>query len=497
LTLDPRATNLFANDEGRAQVTSTGSKDIVEGVSITIVDDDSRVAQTIALHLRNLAGNLRVYTDPTECLSALESSPADILVTDVDMPQMSGLELMARVNEASPRTDIIVVTGAASKDVAIEALRAGAFDLLEKPFDPALLIETIKRTARYQAACRERDRYAAQVMLLSGRESERWGINAFVGKSSQLKGVVKQIAKLQKAATMSVLIQGESGTGKELVARAIHYGGPRASSPFVPVNCSAIPSELVESTLFGHVKGAFTGAIADRKGAFVRADTGTLFLDEIGDMPSEMQTKLLRVLEDGIVTPVGSTKGQQVDVRVVAATNANLLEKVQDREFREDLYFRIAGYNIPVPALRDRPGDIPLLANHFAEMLSAEMGFAQPDFSGEAIATLEQHPFAGNIRELRNVVHAALVECDGPVIEPDHLHLIDLALPGLPVQAQASEKALPGELSTLNLAELEQIAVQRALQEANGNMSKAARILGISRPKLYRKVAAGADPAAE
>ncbi|MDP6491674.1 MAG: sigma-54 dependent transcriptional regulator [Kiritimatiellia bacterium] len=477
---------------------STGSKEVVGGVSIAVVDDDSRVAQTIALHLRSLAGALRVYTDPVECLAALEELPADILVTDVDMPGMSGIELMEKVGKACPGTDIIVVTGAASKAVAVEALRAGAFDLFEKPFDPALLLETIKRTARYQAACRERDRYAAQVMLLSGKQAERWGINAFVGQSEQLKDVVKQIAKLQKAATMSVLIQGESGTGKELVARAIHYGGPHASSPFVPVNCSAIPSELVESTLFGHVKGAFTGAIADRKGAFVRADTGTLFLDEIGDMPSEMQTKLLRVLEDGIVTPVGSTKGQQVDVRIVAATNTNLLERVEERLFREDLYFRIAGYNITVPALRDRPGDIPLLANHFADVLSDEMGIAQPAFGAATMTVLERHPFAGNIRELRNVVHAALVECDGPAIEPDHLRLIDLAIPAVVVARAApvvSEST--AELSTLNLAELEQVAVQRALQEADGNMSKAARILGISRPKLYRKVAAGAQPDAE
>jgi DNA-binding NtrC family response regulator len=480
------------------QVASTGSKEVVEGVSIAVVDDDSRVAQTIALHLRSLSGDLRVYTDPLECLSALEALPADILVTDVDMPGMSGIELMDKVGKACPKTDIIVVTGAASKDVAIEALHAGAFDLLEKPFDPPLLVETIKRTARYQAACRERDRYAAQVMLLSGKQAERWGINAFVGRSEQLKDVVKQIAKLQKAATMSVLIQGESGTGKELVARAIHYGGPRAASPFVPVNCSAIPSELVESTLFGHVKGAFTGAIADRKGAFVRADTGTLFLDEIGDMPSEMQTKFLRVLEDGIVTPVGSTKGQHVEVRVVAATNSNLLERVQDRQFREDLYFRIAGYNIAVPALRDRPGDIRLLADHFAEVLAAEMGIAQPVLSDESISLLVGHPFAGNIRELRNVVHAALVECDGPIIEPDHLRLIDLALPGLPTPSvQPSEPVSSGEPATLNLAELEQVAVQRAIRQADGNMSKAARILGISRPKLYRKVAAGTQPISE
>ncbi len=344
--------------------------DIVEGLSIAVVDDDTRAAQTISLHLGSLSKNIQTFHAPLTCLAALRTAPVDILITDVDMPEMSGIELMDQVKQVSPSTDIVVVTGQATTRVAIEALHLGAADLLEKPVDRSLLIETVKRTVRYQQACRERDRYAEQVMLLSGKQAKRWGINAFVGRSAAIKGVVKQIAKLQRAGSMSVLIEGESGTGKELVARAIHYGGPRAGAPFVPVNCSAIPAELVESTLFGHVKGAFTGAVTDREGAFVRADTGTLFLDEIGDMPAEMQAKLLRVLEDGVVTPVGSTKGRTVDVRIVAATNANLPTRMQDGTFREDLYFRIAGYTIPIPPLRDRPGDIPLLVRHFTESLA-------------------------------------------------------------------------------------------------------------------------------
>jgi DNA-binding NtrC family response regulator len=468
------------------------TRDTVEGLTIAVVDDDTRVAPTIALHLGALSKNVQTFHNPLTCLAALQASPVDILITDVDMPEMSGIELMNQVKQVSPSTDIVIVTGQATTRVAIEALHLGAADLLEKPVDRSLLIETVKRTVRYQQACRERDRYAEQVMLLSGKQAKRWGINAFVGRSAALKGVVKQIAKLQRAGSMSVLIEGESGTGKELVARAIHYGGPRASAPFVPVNCSAIPSELVESTLFGHMKGAFTGAVADREGAFVRADTGTLFLDEIGDMPAEMQAKLLRVLEDGVVTPVGSTKGRTVDVRIVAATNANLPTRMQDGTFREDLYFRIAGYTIPIPPLRDRPGDIPLLVRHFTKSLADEMGVAAPGVSVEAMAALEHHPFGGNIRELRNTIQSALVECEGTVIEPTHLRFISL----LPHEAAAppppaTDTAATDLPSTLNLAELEQCAVRRALQEADGNMSKAARLLGISRPKLYRKVAVG------
>ena len=464
--------------------------DGVEGISIAVVDDDARVAKTIEIHLKGLSRDLRIFTDPVQCLSALETSPVDILITDVDMPGMSGLTLMGCVSAISPSTDIVVIPGQASKDVAINALRAGAFDFLEKPIDAAVLVETLKRTARYQAACRDRDRYASQVMLLSGKEAQRWGINAFVGRSEALKSVVRQIAKLQKAASMSVLIEGESGTGKELVARAIHYGGPRAAAPFVPVNCSAIPSELVESTLFGHAKGAFTGAVTDRKGAFVQADTGTLFLDEIGDMPVAMQGKLLRVLEDGVITPIGETHGQKVDVRVVTATNMQLLERVREERFRADLYFRIAGYSIVVPPLRDRLGDISLLANHFTESLSAEMGIAPPGISAAAMSALEQHPFAGNIRELRNIVQTALVECDGVEIEPSHLRFPRLPLPPPAAEVDAPPAASPS-LATLNLAELEQIAIREAIRQTRGNMSKAARLLGINRPKLYRKVAQG------
>ncbi len=468
-------------------------------VKVACVDDDPRVVSTVTAIIKRMGCAVDAYTDPQACWLALEKNPVDIVVTDLDMPKVDGITLMKRIRAKWPETDVIIITGNADKTVAIQALRLGAFDFFEKPFLNDELIETIKRTLRYRAVVRERDRYADQVSFLSNQQAKRWGINAFIGKSTAIQNVVAEISRLHRAANTSVLVTGESGTGKELVARAIHYGGARATRPFVPVNCSAIPKELVESTLFGHVKGAFTGAVANKKGAFVLADGGTLFMDEIGDMPPEMQTKLLRVLEDGVVVPVGGAREQRVDVRVVAATNADLQQRIADGSFRADLFFRIAGYTMELPPLRDRTDDIPLLAQHFSETLSAEMGFTAPEFSDAALALLQSYPFPGNIRELKNLVERALIECEGAMIEPEHLRFLSggasvrtqtpPAAVGSESTSALSEEPVGSELP-LNLQDAEKLLISRAMTEANGNMSAAARILGINRTKLYRKLAA-------
>jgi DNA-binding NtrC family response regulator len=471
-----------------------GGQDVVK---VACVDDDPRIVRTVAAIVKRVGCVVDAYTDPQECWLALEQYPVDILLTDLDMPEVDGITLMKRIRGKWPQTDVIIITGNADKTVAIQALRLGAFDFFEKPINSDELIETIKRTMRYRAVVQERDRYADQVSFLSSQQAKRWGINAFIGKSTSTKCVIAEIKKLHRAAGTSVLVTGESGTGKELVARAIHYGGARATRPFIPVNCSAIPSELVESTLFGHVKGAFTGAVSDKKGAFGLADGGTLFMDEIGDMPPEMQTKLLRVLEDGVVVPVGGAREQRVDVRVVAATNADLQQRIADGGFRSDLFFRIAGYTMQLPPLRERPDDIPLLARHFAETLSAEMGFAAPDFSKEAMALLKAHPFPGNIRELKNLVERALIECEGITIEPAHLRFVSggsvqRQLQPTPATADATGGLPAGgaePVIPLNLQDAEKILISRAMTEAEGNVSEAARILGINRTKLYRMLA--------
>jgi len=306
---------------------------------------------------------------------------------------------------------------------------------------------------------------------------------------------LEDIRKLHHTGTMSVLITGESGTGKELIARAIHYGGPRAKGPFIPVNCSAIPPDLAESTLFGHVRGAFTGANTDRKGYFELANGGTLFLDEIGDMPLELQAKLLRVLEDGCVIPVGGMYEKHVDVRILAATNVDIQTKIRENAFREDLYYRLAVFTVIVPPLRDRKEDIPLLAHHFLKVFAAEMGMEMPPLSQDGFAVLESYHFPGNVRELKNIIERALIESGGARIQPQHLRFIHTSAVSLTsAGTEVTTSATPGkEAATLNLPlnlqQAEAFLIKRALRQTEGNMSETARLLGINRTKLYRKIA--------
>jgi transcriptional regulator with PAS, ATPase and Fis domain len=282
---------------------------------------------------------------------------------------------------------------------------------------------------------------------------------------------------------------GESGTGKELIARGIHYGGPRAGAPFVPVNCVAIPEDLAESMFFGHLKGSFTGATGDRKGYFELAHGGTLFLDEIGDMPLILQAKLLRVLEDGIVTPVGSAGGKAVDVRILAATNVDLHTKIATGAFRQDLYFRLARFTVVTPPLRERREDVALLASHFLNLFATEMGIKAPHLTPEALAALESYHFPGNVRELKNVIERSLIESGGGKIQQQHLHLI-------PTGGNGSAPAKPNKVAAiaelpLKLEEAENLLIQRALAQTNGNIAEAARLLGVHRTRIYRKIAQG------
>jgi len=264
-----------------------------------------------------------------------------------------------------------------------------------------------------------------QLSMISEQEIQRWGIKGFVGRSPTISAILSDVRRLQQADKTAVLIMGESGTGKELIARAIHFGSSRSQRPFIVVNCSAIPRELAESILFGHVRGAFTGAHVIQKGYFERADGGTLFLDEIGDMPLELQPKLLRVLEDGTFIPIGATEVKRTDVRVLSATNQDLRNGIAQKGFRQDLYFRLAQFTVLVPPLRNRPEDIPLLVDHFMEMFSAEMGKTCPNISNEALDELKSYSFPGNVRELKNIIEHAFISSGGASIQPEHLHLLD------------------------------------------------------------------------
>ncbi|OVE75705.1 hypothetical protein BVX97_03715 [bacterium E08(2017)] len=452
-----------------------------DSISIIVVDDEQSIRKTVGHSLRSKGYKVRVYAEAKTCLNEFKVRPADIVISDISMPEMDGIELLSKIKKLRPSSEVIVITAHADKDYAVRALKEGAYDFLEKPVSLSELNEAIKKTARYQSVVRERDLLEQQMTELSEREAQRWGIESMIGKTKVMREVLKQIRQLQKSSKTSVLVLGESGTGKELVARAIHYGSQRSALPFIAVNCSAIPANLAESILFGHLKGSFTGAVADKTGSFLDAEGGTLFLDEIGDMPLDMQAKILRVLEDGEVTPVGGAEATKINVRVVSATNRDLEKKVEAGDFRDDLFYRLAGYTIALPALRERKADIPHLAEYFCEKLSSQMGIPKPEITSESMAFLKQQHFQGNIRELRNVIEMALIESSTGQIEPNHLHLYSIS---------DSKKKQTGAVEDLplNIDEATTILIRRAMAEAKGNVSAAARLLGINRSKLHREL---------
>ncbi len=319
-------------------------------------------------------------------------------------------------------------------------------------------------------------------------EARRWALGPFVGQTAALNKVLGDIDRLQRAPSTPVLIQGESGTGKELVARAIHAGSGRAAGPFVPVNCAAIPRDLADSLLFGHVKGAFTGAERNQAGYFDLADGGTLFLDEVGTMPLELQARLLRVLEDRQVMPLGASAPRSVEVRVLAATNVPLRECVESGGFRPDLYYRLAVFTIQMPPLRQRREDVGLLARHFLQVCALDMGLSNPTISPAALSALEQHDFPGNVRELRNIIERAVIESQHGQVGPEHLHLPAAGTGQVAEPAVPCPDSLPAGLDRA-LAETELMLIQRALALTGDNVAAAARLLGTHRSRIYRALA--------
>jgi DNA-binding NtrC family response regulator len=449
-------------------------------------------------------------------LVAAKAQP-DLILLDILMPELDGFETCRRLKQSEVTRDIpvIFITARGETESVVEGFRAGGVDYVVKPFQAEEVLSRVQTHLRLNRLTRELTeknraltaeierreqaetelrRAGDQLAAFSDLEALRGNLTGLIGGSGPLQQIVGDIRRLRQFPNTSVLIMGESGTGKELVARAVHFDSARAKAPFVPMNCVAIPAELAESILFGHVKGSFTGATADRKGCFELADGGTLFLDEIGDMPATLQAKLLRVLEDGCVTPVGATESKRVDVRVIAATNADLAARIAAGTFRQDLFFRLARYTVTTPPLRARLDDVPLLAAHFLKVFAAEMGQPSPGLSAAAAAALQAHDFPGNIRELKNIIERALIASGGETILPEHLQLSPAA--GGPAPAPvAGKKVLPGALP-LNLAAAEDALIQRALDETGGNIAEAARRLGVHRTRIYRKLAQG-EPAAD
>ena len=488
--------------------------DLTRG-SILVVDDTPANLRLLSEMLEERGYRVRPAPNGKLALGSAKNDPPDLVLLDIMMPEMDGYEVCRQLKEDEHLRDIPVIFISALTETfdKVRAFGLGGVDYIAKPFEEEEVVarvETHLKISRLtrelvrkntdltlEIARREQAEDALQkadehLSILSEQEAERWGIAGFVAQSRGMADILEEIRKLQAAGTTSVLVTGESGTGKELIARAIHYGGLRAENAFIPVNCTTIPYELAESALFGHVRGAFTGADADRKGYFELADGGTLFLDEIGEMPVELQPKLLRVLEEGCFLPVGGTHEICVDVRIVAATNRDIEAKMAEGTFREDLYYRLARFIVNIPPLRERPEDIPLLAAHFLVLFAAEMGLKVSSLSDEALAELESHRFPGNVRELKNMIERALIQSGGGEIRPGHLYARGGAS-SHEVAAEAEAAGMePGSRVPLNLKEAEAMLIQQALEQADGNMSEAARLLGIGRKTLYRKVE-GAD----
>lgn len=421
---------------------------------LLLVDDQASNLDILVDYLQDAGLDLAVSTSGEDALALTASRLPSVILLDIMMPGMDGYQV-CRILKSQPATrDIPVIFLSARDDLdsKVKGFAAGAVDYVTKPLQreevlarvhthltlrqQQLLLEEKNRSLERlnrdlceQMSQRETAETALhqlgeQLSALTRTEASRWGIDAFIGNSEPTLAVLSEIRNLQRVGKTPVLILGESGTGKELVSRAIHFGSDRSSRPFVAVNCAAIPHDLADAELFGHVKGAFTGASQDRPGYFAQADGGTLFLDEIGDMPLALQAKLLRVLENGEVTPVGAIRARKVDVRVVSATNIALQSKVQNQQFRQDLYYRLAGYTVQLPPLRLRRNDIPLLAQHFLAELGQQMGREHNEMTVDAMHRLSQYDFPGNIRELRNIIEYALISSRGAPIGRQHLHFL-------------------------------------------------------------------------
>jgi two-component system response regulator HydG len=434
---------------------------------ILVVDDAPDTVELLRRNLTSEGYEVLTASSVAEALSTLESAPVDVVITDFKMPKASGLDLVRHVHENCRDAAVMMITGYASVSGAVEAVKSGAEEYLPKPFTDDELFAAVRRTLD-KLHLRRAGSPRPEPTL-----PERYGL---LGDSEAIRTVLRAVEKASETPA-TVLITGESGTGKELAARAIHYNSDRASATFVPVNCGGIPETLLESELFGHVKGAFTGATESRAGFFQAANGGTIFLDEISETTIAMQVKLLRVLQDKEVVMVGSPKPRQVDARVIAATNKDLLSLVRRGEFRNDLFYRLNVITITMPPLRNRGDDIVLLARRFASEFAQELGRSAPQFSDDALRALLEYDWPGNVRELQNVVQRIVVMSDR-----DRIDVADL--PSLMRFSAPREAGL-----NRTLEEVERDYVRRVLESVGGNKTRAAEILGIDRKTLRAKVA--------
>jgi two-component system response regulator HydG len=444
---------------------------------ILVVDDERDHADGIVEALEKTdAKPIAVYTGK-DALDIIRSQPVDVIVTDLKLDSdIDGLAILEQAKTLNDKTEVILVTAYATIDTCKEALKRGAYDYLVKPVDVDQLRALVQQAFRKVSTAYSRSPQKAE------KAKEHFEFEGVRGKNLAIQNIFNVLKRVAPT-NIYILIEGESGTGKELLAKDIHYNSLRWDKPFRPINCAGLTETLLESELFGHVKGAFTGATTDRKGLFEIADKGTLFLDEIGDMPPNMQAKLLRVIEDGIVIPVGSNKSTVVDVRIISATNHDLRELIEEKKFREDLYFRIKGVNISLPPLRERTEDIPEFVQYFLNESVAETGSKVTGITDAAMSILTNYQWPGNIRQLRNAIRTIVVMCDRNILDiqdmPPEIHQPRQLAAGPRPQSSAAG---------LSLNELEKQAIAETLAKTKGNRQIAAKILGIGERTLYRKI---------
>ncbi len=441
---------------------------------ILVVDDEPGMRRSLAISLKREGYEVEEAAGGTESLIRLEREIYDLVMTDLRMTPVGGLEVLAAAKKAAPQTEVIVMTAYGSIEAAVEAMRLGAFDFVSKPFQAEEILARVRNAL-------EKARLTTEVRLLREDLKTRAGFEQLLGQSPAMQAVLAKAARVA-VTDSTVLITGESGTGKELVARAIHARSLRATKPFVSVNCAAFPEQLLESELFGHIKGAFTGAVASRKGLLEEAHAGTFFFDEVGDTPPGIQAKLLRVLEDRVIRRLGDNRPIRVDVRILAATNRDLTGAIREKAFREDLYYRLNVVALHLPPLRVRREDVPLLAHHFLGVASRRSGKPMKGFSGEALALLQAYDYPGNIRELENAVEQAVAFTTGRVIRPEDLPEV--------LRSGPRSKGDGPAPAAGTLEEMERELILRRIHELNGNLSLAARALGIGRTTLWRKMKA-------
>lgn len=445
--------------------------------TILVVEDKESMAEMLKQTLELEGYKVLIGRDSDEGIKILKENKIDLVLTDLKLPDKDGIEVLKASKEDNQIRPVIIMTAYGSIESAVSAMKCGAFDFITKPFDTDHLLLLIKRAIETQKLIKEN-------ILLKEEFATQLGLPKIIGKSNKILNVAQMVQKVANTKT-TVLLLGESGTGKELFARAIHNISSRRNYPFVPINCAAIPRELLESELFGHEKGAFTGAETKKLGKFELADKGTIFLDEIGDMELSIQSKLLRAIEEGEIERIGAIKASKVDVRIIAASNKDLEKLVEEKKFREDLYYRLNVFPIRIPPLRERKEDIPLLVEFFINKYCTEIKTAIKDISKEALSILMSYEWKGNVRELENVIERAIILCDGKTILPEHI----MPIKNLEIEEETFLEDDSLDSITKNaIRKAETRKILEVLKQTKGNKTKAAELLKISYKTLLTKI---------